>query len=188
MQFGVFMTMPSPTFEPPADVYARGLEIARLADELGFSHLWLAEHHFTNYAYSSRPLVLLSHIAAQTRRIRLGPAIVPVPMHHPLIVAEELATVDVLSAGRLEVGLGKGYQQYQYERLGKRKGEDQVGYNEALTVIRRALHEPVFSFQGSAFQIPRTRLFPAPLQPRIPLWLVVNTRFVSRWSKQFGRA
>lgn len=175
MQFGVFMTMPSPTLAPSTAVYARGLEIACLADELGYSHLWLAEHHFTNYAYSSRPLVLLSHVAAKTHRIRLGPAIVPVPMHHPLIVAEELATIDVLSGGRLEVGLGKGYQQYQYERLGKRKAEDPAAYEEALTLIRRALHEPVFAFDGSAFQVPRTRLFPAPMQARVPIWLVVNT-------------
>jgi alkanesulfonate monooxygenase SsuD/methylene tetrahydromethanopterin reductase-like flavin-dependent oxidoreductase (luciferase family) len=175
MQIGVFMTMPLPTAEPAADIYARGLEMARAADDLGYSHLWLAEHHFTNYAYTPRPLVLLAHIAAITSRIRLGPAIVPVPMHHPLIVAEELAMIDVLSGGRLEVGLGKGYQQYQYDRLGKRKGEDPVAYEEAVTVIRRALHEKVCAFDGNAFQIPRTRLFPAPLQARAPIWLVVNT-------------
>ena len=175
MQFGVFMTMPSPTLEPAAAVYARGLEIGRLADVLGFSHLWLAEHHFTNYAYSARPLVLLAHLAAQTQRIRLGPAIVPLPLHHPLVVAEELATLDVLSGGRVEAGFGKGYQRYQYERLGLRKGADPQAYDEALTLARRALHEPVFEFAGRAFQVPRTRLFPAPAQARMPLWLVVNT-------------
>ena len=70
MQTGTSMTMPSPTHEPAAAVYARGLELARRADELGFSHVRLAEHHFTNYAYRARPLLLVSHIAAQTRRIR----------------------------------------------------------------------------------------------------------------------
>jgi len=174
MQIGIFMTMPSPTHEPAPAVYARGLELARRADELGFSHVWLAEHHFTNYAYSARPLLLLSHIAAQTRRIRLGTAIVQVPLHHPLIVAEELATLDVLSGGRVEAGLGKGYQRYQSERLGKRPGTD-AAYAESLALIRRALHEPVFEFAGEAFDVPRTRLFPAPTQRRIPLWLVVNT-------------
>jgi alkanesulfonate monooxygenase SsuD/methylene tetrahydromethanopterin reductase-like flavin-dependent oxidoreductase (luciferase family) len=174
MQIGVFMTMPSPAHEPASVIYARGLETARVADELGFSHVWLAEHHFTTYSYSSRPLLLLSHIAAQTRRIRLGTAIVQVPLHHPLIVAEELATLDVLSGGRVEAGLGKGYQRYQCERLGKRKGTD-AAYDESLTLIRRALHEPVLAFEGDAFDVPRTRLFPAPMQRRMPLWLVVNT-------------
>jgi alkanesulfonate monooxygenase SsuD/methylene tetrahydromethanopterin reductase-like flavin-dependent oxidoreductase (luciferase family) len=168
------MTMPSPAHEPASVVYARGLEMARCAEAHGFSHVWLAEHHFTNYSYSARPIVLLSHIAAQTRRIRLGTAIVQVPLHHPLVVAEELATLDVLSGGRVEAGLGKGYQRYQCERLGKRKGTDGA-YDESLALIRRALHEPVFEFPGEAFDVPRTRLFPAPMQRRMPLWLVVNT-------------
>jgi alkanesulfonate monooxygenase SsuD/methylene tetrahydromethanopterin reductase-like flavin-dependent oxidoreductase (luciferase family) len=84
--------------------------LAVVAEELGLSHVWLAEHHFTNYSYSSRPLVLLSHIAARTHRIRLGTTIVPLPLHHPLIFAEELAILDVLSGGRVDAGFGKDYQ------------------------------------------------------------------------------
>lgn len=175
MQFGIFMTMQSPEAAPAAEVYARALDIAQASEALGFAKLWLAEHHFTNYAYTSRPLVLLSHIAAKTSRIHIGPAIVPVPLHHPLIVAEELATIDVLSGGRVEIGLGKGYQQYQYDRLGLVKGEDELRYVEAIEVIRRAMHTPTFSFMGERFQIPSTRLYPQPLQRRAPFWLVVNS-------------
>lgn len=175
MQFGIFMTIQSPEAAPAAEVYSRALDIAQAAETLGFTKLWLAEHHFTNYAYTSRPLVLLSHIAAKTSRIHLGPAIVTVPLHHPLIVAEELATVDVLSGGRLEVGLGKGYQQYQYERLGMVKGEDEQGYVEAIEVIQRALHTTTFTYAGERFTIPTTRLYPQSLQPRVPFWLVVNS-------------
>lgn len=175
MQFGVFMTMPSPVPKPAAEIYARGIEIAQTADDLGFSHLWLAEHHFTNYAYISRPLMLLSHIAAKTKQIRLGPAIIPVPLHHPLIVAEELAMIDVLSGGRVEVGLGKGYQQYQYDRFGMVKGSDVERYNEAIEVIKLAMHQPTFEYQGDVFHIPSTRLYPQPIQPRAPFWLVVNS-------------
>lgn len=175
MQIGIFMTMPAPQPQAAAEIYRRALDLACTADTLGFSHLWLAEHHFTNYAYSSRPLVLLSHIAAHTRHLRLGPAIIPVPLHHPLVVAEELATLDVLSGGRVEVGLGSGYQQYQYDRFQLNKGESAERDDEAVTVMLQALREPVFAHSGSHFEIPRTHLVPQPLQAAMPMWLVVNS-------------
>jgi luciferase family oxidoreductase group 1 len=176
MEFGVFLTIPSPGgTAPAAELYGRAFEIAALAEELGFSRLWLAEHHFTNYSTSSRPITLLAHLAARTQRIRLGTAIVPVPLHHPLIVAEELATLDVLSNGRVEVGLGKGYAQYQYDRLGLEKGKDQARFLEAMDVIHAALSQRLFTYRGDVFQIPETRLYPQPVQSPPPFWLVVNT-------------
>ncbi|MGF6768176.1 alkanesulfonate monooxygenase SsuD/methylene tetrahydromethanopterin reductase-like flavin-dependent oxidoreductase (luciferase family) [Paraburkholderia sp. GAS199] len=175
MQFGLFMTMPSPEPAPAADLYRRALDMAETADTLGFSHLWLAEHHFTNYSHTSRPLMLLSHIAARTRNLRLGPAIVPVPLHHPLVIAEELATLDVLSGGRVEAGLGSGYQRYQYERFGLVKGATTARDDEAIDVLLHALRETQFSYDGQHFKIPRTGLVPQPLQRTMPVWLVVNS-------------
>src|SRR3546814_6546977 len=104
MKFGIFLLMQSPTAQPSPEIYARALEIAEMAEQLGFEAVWLAEHHFTNYSHSSQPFVLLSYLAARTRRIRLGTAIVPLPLHDALLVAEQAATVDVLSDGRLELG------------------------------------------------------------------------------------
>ncbi|WP_144150184.1 LLM class flavin-dependent oxidoreductase [Paraburkholderia sp. BCC1885] len=175
MQFGLFLTMPAPEPRPAAESYRRALDMAETADRLGYSHLWLAEHHFTNYSHSSRPLMLLSHIAARTRHLRLGPAIIPVPLHHPLVVAEELATLDVLSGGRVEIGLGSGYQAYQYERFQLVKGETPARDDEAIDVLMHALREPVFSYSGEHFRIPRTALVPQPHQAAMPLWLVVNS-------------
>jgi alkanesulfonate monooxygenase SsuD/methylene tetrahydromethanopterin reductase-like flavin-dependent oxidoreductase (luciferase family) len=175
MQFGLFLTMPAPEPRPAAESYRRALEMAEAADRLGYSHLWLAEHHFTNYSHSSRPLLLLTHIAARTQHLRLGPAIIPVPLHHPLVVAEELATLDVLSGGRVEVGLGSGYQAYQYERFQLVKGETPTRDDEAIDVLLQALREPVFSYSGEHFRIARTALVPQPLQAAMPLWLVVNS-------------
>jgi alkanesulfonate monooxygenase SsuD/methylene tetrahydromethanopterin reductase-like flavin-dependent oxidoreductase (luciferase family) len=175
MQFGLFLTMPAPQPRPAAESYQRALDMAKTADQLGYSHLWLAEHHFTNYSHSSRPLMLLSHIAAHTRNLRLGPAIIPVPLHHPLVVAEELATLDVLSGGRVEVGLGSGYQAYQYERFQLVKGETPARDEEAIDVLLHALREPLFSYDGQHFAIPRTALVPQPQQAAMPLWLVVNS-------------
>jgi alkanesulfonate monooxygenase SsuD/methylene tetrahydromethanopterin reductase-like flavin-dependent oxidoreductase (luciferase family) len=175
VDFGIFMTIPSPdAVDSAATLYGRAIEMAVAAEQLGFTHVWLAEHHFTNYSTSPRPLVLLSHLAAKTRSIRLGTAIVPVPLHHPLIVAEELALVDVLSGGRVDAGLGKGYAQYQYDRLGLAK-DDQARFLESLDVIELALTQQLFEYHGEVFEIPETRLYPQPIQARMPMWLVVNT-------------
>lgn len=175
MEFGVFLLMQSPDGRPSEEIYQRAVEIAQAADELGFSRLWVAEHHFVNYSYSSRPLVLLSNLAARTKRIRLGPAIVPLPLHHPLIVAEELATLDQLSGGRLDIGIGKGYQKYQHDRLGLKMEDAAARYREGLDVLQLALAGEDFSYDGQVYRIPETRIFPQPLQRKIPLWLVVNT-------------
>jgi alkanesulfonate monooxygenase SsuD/methylene tetrahydromethanopterin reductase-like flavin-dependent oxidoreductase (luciferase family) len=175
MDFGVFLLMQSPAARPSAEIYQRAIEIAQAAEELGFSKLWVAEHHFLNYSYSSRPLLLLSHLAARTRRIRLGPAIVPLSLHHPLIVAEELAAIDLLSGGRLEIGIGRGYQKYQFERLGIDMEGAPQRYTEALDILGLALNQPEFSYEGKCYRIPPTTIFPRPVQQPIPLWIVVNT-------------
>jgi alkanesulfonate monooxygenase SsuD/methylene tetrahydromethanopterin reductase-like flavin-dependent oxidoreductase (luciferase family) len=175
MQFGLFITMPAPEPRPAVELYGRALNMARAADTLNFSHLWVAEHHFTNYAHTSRPLLLLSHIVAHTRRLRVGPAIVPLPLHHPLTVAEELATLDVLSGGRVEIGVGKGYQNYQYARFQIDKGNTTQRDDEALVVLLAALREPEFHYEGQHFRIPDTHLVPQPVQRAMPLWMVVNS-------------
>jgi alkanesulfonate monooxygenase SsuD/methylene tetrahydromethanopterin reductase-like flavin-dependent oxidoreductase (luciferase family) len=175
MEFGVFLLMQSPSGRPSEEIYRRAVEIAQAADDLGFAKLWVAEHHFLNYSYSSRPLMVLANLAARTRRIRIGPAIIPLPLHNPLIVAEELATLDQLSGGRLEIGIGKGYQKYQFDRLGLSMDEAPLRYSEGLDVLARALTGEEFDYEGSYYRIPTTRIFPQPLQQPIPLWMVVNT-------------
>ena len=175
MEFGVFLLMQSPTGAPSTEIYARALEIAELAEELGFAKVWVSEHHFLNYSYSSRPLVFLSHLAARTKRIRLGTAILPLSLHHPLVVAEELAMVDLLSGGRLEIGIGKGYQKYQFDRLGIDVAEAPLRYADSLEIIPLALQGATFSYEGQYYKVPPTRIFPQPVQNPIPRWMVGNT-------------
>ncbi|MCP1119722.1 LLM class flavin-dependent oxidoreductase [Robbsia andropogonis] len=175
MQFGLFLTMPAASPRPAGESYARAMDMACSAEALGFSHFWLAEHHFTNYSHSSRPLLLLAHIAARTHRIRLGPAIVPVPLHHPLTIAEEIATLDVLSRGRAELGIGMGYQRYQYERFQINRTTNVQRDEEAQELLLTALRRPSFSFAGNHFTTPPTHLVPQPMQRTMPVWMVVNS-------------
>src|SRR3954463_14754164 len=105
MDIGTFLLMQSPSARPSEEIYARAIEQAQAAESLGYRNVWLAEHHFSTYGYLSRPLQLASYIAAKTTRIRVGTAVIVIPLHHPLIVAEEIAMLDVLSGGRTDVGL-----------------------------------------------------------------------------------
>ncbi len=175
MEFGVFLLMQSPRSEPSKAIYQRAIQSAQAADRLGFDRLWLAEHHFTNYSYSASPFTLLAYLAARTERIRLGTAIVQLPLHNPLLVAERAATVDVLSGGRFDLGVGAGYQEYQFERLNVAKNKDFSRYHESLDIVVAALSGKSFTYNGEYFQIPDTYLVPQPMQKNIPIWLVVNT-------------
>ncbi|TMQ23615.1 MAG: LLM class flavin-dependent oxidoreductase [Candidatus Rokuibacteriota bacterium] len=118
MNFGTFLLMQSPSARSSAEIYGRALEMAQAAESLGFRSVWLAEHHFSTYGYLSRPVQLATYIAARTARLRVGTAVIVVPLHHPLVIAEEIATLDLLAGGRVDIGLGRGYQHYEFERLG----------------------------------------------------------------------
>ena len=118
IKFGTFLLMQSPSARSSQEIYARAVEIAQAAETLGFRSVWLAEHHFSTYGYLARPAQLATYIAAKTTTLRVGTAVIVVPLHHPLIVAEEIATLDQLGGGRVDIGLGRGYQYYEFERLG----------------------------------------------------------------------
>ena len=176
MDFGTFLLLQSPSADTSAAIYERGVEITQAAEELGFGNMWLAEHHFSTYGYLSRPLTYAVHLANRTRRIRVGTAVIVVPLHHPLVIAEEIATADLLSGGRLDVGLGRGYQRYEFERLGVDLGESRQRWEEAVDIILLALAGKPFSYDGKYYRIPETTVFPQPVQkPRPPFWVTAQS-------------
>jgi len=177
MEFGTFLLLQSPTGQSHQAVYQRGIEIAQQADRLGFSSIWCAEHHFSTYGYLSRPLQLATHLASVTERIRVGSAVVVLPLHHPLIVAEEIGTADILSGGRLDVGFGRGYQPYEFERLGLSLDDSRERFDEAVDVILKAFEGKPFSYDGKHYNFGETSIFPTPIQePRPPIWVVGQSK------------
>jgi len=173
VDFGTFLLLQSPTAKSHEEIFFRGIELAKTADRLGFESVWCAEHHFSTYGYLSRPLMFASHLAAQTERIRVGSAVVVLPLHHPLIVAEEIATADLLSNGRLDIGLGRGYQVYEFERLGIKLEESRERFEESVDILLSAFKGEPFSFNGKHFKFDETTIFPTPIQkPRPPIWVV----------------
>ena len=118
MQFAYFnlMSMNHPG-ETPAQVLANTVRQVRLAEELGFDATWFAEHHFSNASVCASPLMMAMHCAAVTSRILLGPAVVVLPLHHPLRVAQEVAMLDQISGGRVLLGFGPGHQPHEFRSL-----------------------------------------------------------------------
>lgn len=178
MDIGTFLLMQSPSARSSQEIYARGVEQAQAAETLGFRNVWLGEHHFSTYGYLSRPAQFATHIAAKTKTLRVGTAVIVVPLHHPLVVAEEIATLDLLSGGRVDIGFGRGYQNYEFERFGLDLEQAKHRWDESLDIILAALKGKPFSHNGTHFKVPDTVVYPQPLQtPHPPIWIVAQSPY-----------
>jgi len=156
-----------------SDGYHHFINYVIEAERLGFSSVFLVEHHFTGFGQVSASLNLLSYLAARTERIRLGTAVVVLPWHNPVLVAEEAATLDLLSNGRLDFGVGKGYRPYEFSGFCIPQDEATARFDEAIDVIRRAwTSKGRFSYSGKLWHYDNIVVEPAPIQqPHPPFWL-----------------
>ena len=155
----------------PAAVFRENLEQAALAEELGFDSVWLVEHHFSDYALVGDPTVFAAALAERTRRVRIGTAVIVLPLHHPVRVAENVAVVDNLSAGRLDVGVGRGYQPAEFAGFGVPMEDSQDRFDEALRAIELLWGEPEVTFHGQHVRLDGVRLVPRPVQQPPPIWI-----------------
>src|SRR2546425_7064743 len=171
MKFGTQNLLSIRDWQTPADVYAHALAECKLADELGFDTVWLAEHHFSVYGIAPSLPVLAAAVARETRRVRIGTAVVIAPFAHPVRIAEEWAMVDILSNGRLEFGLGRGYQPAEFRGLSISMEKTRERFDECLEVIRRAWTEERVTFEGEFYTVRDLRVLPKPIQqPHPPFW------------------
>jgi alkanesulfonate monooxygenase SsuD/methylene tetrahydromethanopterin reductase-like flavin-dependent oxidoreductase (luciferase family) len=163
MKVGVALNMLSQAGRPDVAVVSEHMALGDLAEPLGFDSLFALEHHFTGYAMSPSPCQLLSYYAGRTQRITLGTAVIVLPWHDPIRVAEEIALLDVLSGGRTVFGFGRGAASVEYEGFRIDQGEARPRFIEAAKIIRMALTQDSFSFDGEYYRIPRTAIRPRPI-------------------------
>ncbi len=158
------------------------------AEELGYHSVFLVEHHFTGFGQVSASLNLLTYLAARTTRMRLGTAVVVLPWHNPVLLAEQAATVDLLSGGRLDFGVGKGYRANEFTGFNVRPGEAQELFVESLEVIRRAwTSEERFTHIGRHWTFQDIVVEPPPIQrPHPPLWLAAGSPEGLDWAAANG--
>jgi alkanesulfonate monooxygenase SsuD/methylene tetrahydromethanopterin reductase-like flavin-dependent oxidoreductase (luciferase family) len=175
MRFGLFhlLRFPEPwSAEKEHQCLWECLEQYTYAEEMGFSTLWLTEHHFIPaWSMASAPEVLLSAISQRTSTMRLGIAVVMSPIHHPLHTAVKIATLDLLSHGRVDLGLGRSTTPLQLAPFGVPMEDTRGMMDEALSILPRIWTEEVFSHNGRYYHIPPRQVVPKPYQkPHPPLW------------------
>jgi alkanesulfonate monooxygenase SsuD/methylene tetrahydromethanopterin reductase-like flavin-dependent oxidoreductase (luciferase family) len=155
-------------------------EVSRLiaqADDLPIGCAWLAEHHLDPIrGRLSAPLLMSVAAARETRRIRVGPCVLVLPLRHPLAAAEDIATADVLMDGRLAAGVGSGGNPEEFAAFGVPLDERRARYAESLDIVTRALRGERFGHAGDYYQFPEVALVPRPLQPLEELlWVAASS-------------
>ena len=156
---------------PPQRVFEEHLEQVRQADRLGFEIAWFAEHHFSNYCICPSPLVMAARCAGETTRIKLAPAVIVAPLYDPARVLAEIGMVDCLSDGRLVLGLGSGYQTYEFERFGKDLAHAKEMLEEFLDMLELAFTRETFSFEGKHYRMPSTHISARPVNGIPEIWI-----------------
>jgi alkanesulfonate monooxygenase SsuD/methylene tetrahydromethanopterin reductase-like flavin-dependent oxidoreductase (luciferase family) len=159
MNVGVYFDLRNPASSglSTAALYGATLELCEEADQLGCHSLWLSEHHRFDDGYLPQPLTFAAAVAARTRRARIGTAIAIAPLHPPADIAEQATIVDLLSSGRLDLGLGAGYRVPEFELFGAELARRYTATDDCVRALRRFWAEGVTT--------------PAPAQRRVPIWM-----------------
>lgn len=156
--------------------YDEVLTLGEWAEELGFDSFWLGEHHFYWYGTCVSPPMIIAALGQRTQRIRLGPAVSVLPLHHPLLVAEEYALADNLCGGRLNFAIGSGFSPVEYKMFGMTMEEAREKYWEAFDVILKAWTQDGFSHRGKHYQIENGSVYMKPVQkPLPPTWIAASS-------------
>ena len=191
MKFGHFCL---PTFFADVDgnvglLMRRWLDLLAESEALGFDSLWANEHHFDPYGgIIPSPPTMLAALSQRTKRARLGTSIVVLPLHSPIEIAEQLSMVDLMSNGRVEFGIGRGFVEFDYDRLGISREDSQARMREQLEIILKAWSGAPFTHEGRFYNYENVEVWPRPEQrPHPPIWLSCSqTPSSFEWAGRMG--
>ena len=192
MKFGLMTQLQIPRpWEPQAELtaYRNTIDQAVAGDAAGFHYYWLTEmHFFKQIGHSPCPDLLHAAISQRTARIRLGFAVMLLTTHNPYMLAERIATADVLSNGRVDFGFGRGSTPYMTEAFGVRKEESFGLANEALEAVMKMFENEHFpGFKGEHFDLPARHVLPRPIQsPHPPLWIAASNLATYEYAAKQG--
>jgi len=172
MHFGQFNLMGYRTPGTKAhQIYDNAVEQVRAAEANGFEIAWFAEHHFSNYCVCPAPLMMLARLAGETNRIKLGSAVVVTPLYQPVRLISEIGMVDALTHGRLVLGVGSGYQPYEFERFGEDLAHSVPKLFEFMEMLELAFTRDTFSYDGKHFRLPETHIAARPVKGLPEIWV-----------------
>jgi alkanesulfonate monooxygenase SsuD/methylene tetrahydromethanopterin reductase-like flavin-dependent oxidoreductase (luciferase family) len=187
MKFAVFSLMQWPEDRSAADVFRDELDQLVSAERQGYHGAWLAEHHFSRYGIGPSIHLTAAHLAARTTKIRIGTAVTILPFFHPLRVAEEIAMLDVLSGGRIDWGVGRGYQGHEFAGFGVDIAQSHLIFREQLEIVKRCFTEERFGYDGTFFRFPPLEVLPKPVQqPYPPIWIAALSPSTLEWAADAG--
>jgi alkanesulfonate monooxygenase SsuD/methylene tetrahydromethanopterin reductase-like flavin-dependent oxidoreductase (luciferase family) len=176
MDFGLFFLMQRDERWSEQAVYDSDVAQMLAAETLGYHSVWIAEHHFNDYGLCPAPQVLAAFLAARTSTLRLGMGVSLLPLHHPVDLAEQLAVVDVVSGGRLDVGIGRGGTLQDYQTFRSERTDARVRIEEGIALMRQCWTGAPFDFTGQFHSAERLHVRPRPAQrPHPPLFIAANS-------------
>ncbi len=172
MKFGMLHLFESPAGRSEKQMLDEQVNLMEAAEGYGFDSVWPAEHHFSEYGVCGSPALNLAAVARSTKKIRLGTGVVILPFHHPIRVAEDFAMLDQLSGGRVDLGVGRGYQPIEFQGFGVDQTRSRELFDESIEVIQRCWTEERLNFEGKHFRFEDLEVRPKPLQqPHPPIWM-----------------
>lgn len=189
MKFGLVFCDQTVDAGKLGQAYGAMLEQVLLAEKRGFDAAMVCEHHFTKHGYYPSPLLVCAGLAQATKRIRIGSAVLLLPLWNPLHVAEAAATLDVMSGGRLILGLGQGYRAEEFGAFQVSLHERGARLVEGTRIIRRLFTEDNVSHKGRFYEFADLTLTPKPVQkPHPPIWIAAKSEAAVRRAARVGDA
>lgn len=172
MHFGLFSLMTQrDRAKTPGQIYRETAEHVKMAEQAGMQIAWFAEHHFSNYCLCPSPLAMVNYMAPQTTRIKLGPAVIVAPLYEPLRLAEDIGFADQVSNGRLVLGFGAGYQEYEFHKFGRDLKNARADLLEVLDFVEAYFSKDSVAFEGRNVHLPETTFSIRPIQTRPQIYL-----------------
>ena len=190
MKFGLYSSIANP---PRGDHLDRCVDQviaeAQLAEASGFDSCFFGEHHQDKDGFLPSPLIVATAVAAQTQRLNVGTSVILLPLHHPVHVAEDVTTLDIVSKGRIILGVGVGYQASDFRAFGVPMEHRAALFEEGVEIIRKCWSGEPFSFHGAHYTLDDLQILPRPFQtPAPPLWIGASVPAAIRRAGRLGDA
>jgi len=171
---------------PLTTIYDRAFQRTKIMDETGYDEVWLAEHHFSTYRVCPSVQVMGTHIAAHTKRLRIGTPVSLAGFYHPLRPAEEVALMDHMSGGRMNWGAGRGYNASEHKIFGVNPKDSYPKFRENVEIVMKAWNNDKFTQHGEFWDFEDIEVLPKPLQDPMPVWMAAASNDAIEWAAEQG--
>jgi alkanesulfonate monooxygenase SsuD/methylene tetrahydromethanopterin reductase-like flavin-dependent oxidoreductase (luciferase family) len=187
MKFGVLQFFSWPGRRVPLEkVYERAFQRMMIMDESGYDAVWLAEHHFSTYSVCPSVHIMGTHIAANTKHLRIGTAVSLASFYHPLRLAEEVALLDQISGGRVNWGAGRGFDPTEHRIFGVDPQDSYAKFRESVEIVLKAWNDEKVTHDGRFWKFDDVEVLPKPRQDPMPVWIAATSENALDWAGEQG--